>query len=318
VARFRTGLEQDEPAAMTSDTARFSALEAFLADCRRRVEFRLGRLLGQPQQCTALQKAMAWASLGGGKRVRPVLVYAAARAAGSDLARADRPACAVELIHCYSLVHDDLPAMDDDDLRRGKPTVHKAFNEATAILVGDALQALAFQVLAETELDGVTPAHCLQMIRTLAAAAGCQGMVAGQALDFEAVGNRLDLTQLKTMHGLKTGALISASLELGALCSASLTESKLADLRRFGEHIGLAFQVRDDILDVCGDTATLGKRQGADQALDKPTYTSLLGLEAARAEALQLAQQAVDDLAAFDSEADLLRQLARYIVERVH
>jgi len=303
---------------MISEPAPTVSLEEFLVTTRQRVEALLEALFTPPPRSAELARAMAWACLDGGKRIRPVLVYAAARAAGAELSSADRAACAVELIHCYSLVHDDLPAMDDDDLRRGKPTVHKAFNEATAVLVGDALQALAFQLLAEAEQDGIPPRHCLQMIRSLATAAGHQGMVAGQALDFEAMGGNLDLDELNTMHGLKTGDLITACLELGALCGHGLPASRFSGLQQYGTHIGLAFQVQDDILDVTGNTTTLGKRQGADMALNKPTYTSLLGLEEARAEARRLANQAVSDLSDFGNEAELLRQLALYIVDRVH
>ena len=190
-------------------------------------------------------------------------------AAGSDLQQADKAAAAVELVHCYSLVHDDLPAMDDDDLRRGKPTVHKAFDEATAILVGDALLTLAFSTLTDAQQDGIPANSCLAMVRTLAQASGHLGMVAGQALDFEAVGKSLDVEQLAAMHALKTGALVSASVELGACCSPDLTSDRLEALRSYARHVGLAFQIQDDILDVTSDTDTLGKPQGSDQALNK-------------------------------------------------
>ncbi|MBT8147441.1 MAG: polyprenyl synthetase family protein [Gammaproteobacteria bacterium] len=295
------------------------SLDQFLALCQQRVELELRQLLAvSDRQSGKLQEAMLYASLNGGKRVRPVLVYASALAAGCELQQADKAAAAVELVHCYSLVHDDLPAMDDDDLRRGKPTVHKAFDEATAILVGDALLTLAFQALAESESDAIPAKRCLAMIRALARASGVQGMVAGQALDFAAVGQSLTIEQLATMHALKTGALIGASVELGALCAPDLQDSHLEALRRYAEQIGLAFQIQDDILDVTSDTGTLGKPQGSDQALNKPTYTSILGLEAARSRALALADTAVESLEEFDEQADILRKLALFVVERIH
>jgi geranylgeranyl pyrophosphate synthase len=213
---------------------------------------------------------MRYAVLGGGKRVRPVLVFAAGAAVGAADARLDAPACAVELIHAYSLVHDDLPAMDDDDLRRGRPSCHRAFDEATAILTGDALQTLAFQILAQaTEPDAAVR---LRMIATLALASGSRGMAGGQAIDLAAVGRELDMVQLEDMHIHKTGALIRASVLLGALCTDEFDEPRLERLDRYAKCIGLAFQIQDDILDVVGDTALLGKTAGADTARDKPTY----------------------------------------------
>jgi len=295
------------------------SLEQFLSNCQQRVQSVLEQLLAStPQRPEQLQKAMAYACFNGGKRVRPVLVYAAAMAGGCDLERADKAAAAVELVHCYSLVHDDLPAMDDDDLRRGKPTVHKAFDEATAILVGDALLTLAFQALSEAEQDGIPAADCLAMIRTLASAAGHEGMVAGQAIDFEAVGKALDVDQLEAMHALKTGALISASVELGATCSPDLQENQREALRSYARHVGLAFQIQDDILDVTGDTSTLGKPQGSDHALNKPTYTSILGLDEACSKAVALAGAAEKDLDDIGDSAEMLRKLARFVVERIH
>ncbi|MBL4820422.1 MAG: polyprenyl synthetase family protein [Gammaproteobacteria bacterium] len=259
---------------------------------------------------------MEYATLNGGKRIRPILAYGAALAVGGNLSRADHAACAIELIHCYSLIHDDLPAMDDDDLRRGAPTVHKAFSEATAILAGDALQSLAFQVIASS--TSVEPSTQLKMIDVLARASGLEGMAAGQSLDFEAVGELLDLEQLQTMHSLKTGALITASVELGALSSPMLKDEQLVSLGNYAAHIGLAFQIQDDILDVTADTTTLGKPQGADRLLNKPTYTSLLGLDGARGKASNLADLAISELDEFSSQADVLRQLALYIVQRTH
>ena len=304
---------------MSTDNNATDSLDQFLAHCQQRVESVLRQLLtAAPQKSAKLQEAMAYASLNGGKRVRPVLVYASAMATGSDLQQADKAAAAVELVHCYSLVHDDLPAMDDDDLRRGKPTVHKAFDEATAILVGDALLTLAFQALADAEQEGIPAQGCLNMVRILARAAGHLGMVTGQALDFEAVGKTLAIEQLEAMHALKTGALISASVELGASCSPDLPDGQMAALKSYASHVGLAFQIQDDILDVTGDTTTLGKPQGSDLALNKPTYTSILGLDEARSKALALASAAVNDLEEFTENANMLRKLALFIVERIH
>lgn len=294
-------------------------LNDFMSACRARVHSVLQTQLDSlPPQALRLRSAMVYASLQGGKRVRPVLAYASAQALGAELAVADVAACAVEMIHCYSLVHDDLPAMDDDDLRRGQPTVHIAFDEATAILAGDALQGLAFRLLSEPGLNHATPATSLRMINLLAAAGGYEGMVSGQAIDFEAMGHSLALQEMQTMHSLKTGALIRASVLLGALATERATEAQLAALGRYADCIGLAFQVQDDILDVVSDTATLGKTQGADQALNKPTYVSLLGLDAAQAKAQDLCNSALDALQDFNHQADALRQIARYIVERTH
>lgn len=303
---------------MTDLATTNQSLTGFFAACQQRVEAGFGALFAAAAPHAALQEAMAYASLDGGKRVRPVLVYGAALAAGSELPRGDLPALAVELIHCYSLVHDDLPAMDDDDLRRGKPTVHKAYGEATAILVGDALLTLAFDVLARPDSSALSSGQRLRMVAVLARAAGYQGMVAGQALDFDAVGKSLDLAQLKAMHALKTGALISASVELGALTNQALEPARLAALLDYAGHVGLAFQIQDDVLDVISDTRTLGKPQGSDLAHNKPTYTSMLGLDGARRQAAEVAELALCALAGFGDEADLLRQLARYIVDRVH
>ena len=230
--------------------------------------------------------------------------------------RADGAACAVELIHAYSLVHDDLPAMDDDDLRRGQPTTHKAFDEATAILAGDGLQSLAFEVLADRRRNPQDPEVRLQMLSALGGAAGPSGMVGGQAIDLGSVGQKLDREALETMHRHKTGALIEASVLLGALASGKADDLSLKALLQYARAIGLAFQVQDDILDVESDTATLGKTQGKDEAHDKPTYPALLGLDAAKDYALELRDQALHVLRAFGNSAEPLRELARYIVER--
>ena len=254
--------------------------------------------------------------MNGGKRVRPLLVYAACEALEGDSAQADGAACAVELIHAYSLVHDDLPAMDDDDLRRGQPTTHKAFDEACAILAGDGLQSLAFEALASEALNPADPALRLDMLVSLARAAGPAGMVGGQAIDLGSVGVKLDRHALELMHRHKTGALIEASVRLGALASGRADADTLAALQCYAQAIGLAFQVQDDILDVESDTATLGKHQGADIARDKPTYPALLGMDAAKAYALELRDTALEAVTPFGDAAEPLRQLARFIVER--
>lgn len=264
-----------------------------------------------------LHEAMRYSVLGGGKRVRPVLVYCAGQAVGLSAERLDGPAVAVELIHAYSLVHDDLPAMDDDDLRRGRATCHKAFDEATAILVGDALQALAFRVLAGDRTMSADPAVRIRLIGTLATAAGSRGMVGGQAIDLAAVGKELNLAELEIMHIHKTGALIRASILLGALSHPELDPRELEQLDHYAKCIGLAFQIRDDILDVIGDTRTLGKRQGSDQASNKPTYVSVLGLEGARSQARALHEGALRSLDSFGERAAALRWISSFIVDRV-
>lgn len=292
--------------------------DEFFALCKERVNQHIERQLDQYCASPRLLEAMRYATLNGGKRIRPIMVYGAAQAMGLSLEQVDDMACAVELVHSYSLVHDDLPAMDDDDLRRGQPTVHKAFDEATAILVGDGLLTLAFEVLASGAPHTVDLQSRLKMISCLSKASGLAGMVGGQAVDFEAMGQRLGLKQLETMHHLKTGALIAASAEIGALAAEQLDDRQLDAIRSYANNIGLAFQVRDDILDVTGDTATLGKPQGSDESLNKPTYVALLGLDDARAKALTLAQRAVADLEDFSEQAGALRALALYVVERVH
>jgi len=270
---------------------------------------------GQAQK-NKLTEAMRYSVIGGGgKRIRPAMVYAAGEAMDVDQNILDTPACAVEIIHTYSLIHDDLPAMDDDNLRRGQPTCHKAFDEATAILAGDALQAHAFEILAASDLH-VNDRRRLEMITLLATASGSDGMAGGQAIDLAAVGNRLTLEQLEAMHRLKTGALIKASILLGAMCSTTVTEDELAMLGRYADCIGLSFQIQDDILDVIGDTETLGKPKGSDEKMQKPTYPSILGLDASRKLALEQHQQALSHLETLGERADTLRQLSAYIVER--
>lgn len=266
---------------------------------------------------TKLQSAMRYAVTNGGKRIRPILAYATGIALRAHPAQIDTPACAVELMHAYSLVHDDLPAMDDDDLRRGKPTLHKQYDEATAILAGDALQALAFTILADNRQSTIAESKKLEMIRVLGHASGVGGMAEGQAIDLESVGTDLSLDQLQDMHQHKTGALIRASVIVGAL-SAGADDDSLLRLSTYAQAIGLAFQIVDDILDITSDTETLGKTQGADLALNKPTYPALLGLDGARQHALLMHEKALESLSEWGNEFDELRQIATMIVNRSH
>ncbi len=263
-----------------------------------------------------LHKAMRYSALNGGKRIRPILVYLTGEALGLKPETLDGPACAVELIHAYSLIHDDLPAMDDDDLRRGQATCHKAFDEATAILAGDALQSLAFQILAQDESMHIDPKNRLLMIQKLAEASGSHGMVGGQAIDLICEGKTISLAELENLHILKTGALIRASVQLSALNSSTHEPSTLKKLDHYAKCIGLAFQVKDDILDVEGDTQTLGKPQGADLKHDKSTYPALVGLKEAKQMAEDLHQDALHSLKALGNEADPLRWISQYIIQR--
>jgi farnesyl diphosphate synthase len=261
-----------------------------------------------------LHEAMRYTTLGGGKRVRPLLAHAAGSLFGADADAIARAACAVEMIHAYSLVHDDMPCMDDDALRRGKPTVHVAYDEATALLVGDALQAQAFEVLAGS--GNVPPARLVTMLRLLAEAAGAAGMCGGQAIDLDSVGIALDLEQLERMHQLKTGAMLRVSVLLGALAGRDLAQTELEALGAYARAIGLAFQVVDDVLDATADSATLGKTAGKDAAANKPTYVSILGLEPSRQLAERLRRDAHEALAPFGEQALRLRELADLIVQR--
>jgi geranylgeranyl pyrophosphate synthase len=276
----------------------------------------------QPNQPERLQRAMRYALFNGGKRLRPILVYASNQALGGELALADPAAAALESIHCYSLIHDDLPAMDNDELRRGQPTCHIAFDEASAILAGDGLQALAFEFLSRP--SQLTAATQLQMIQLLAQACGSssaalqEGMVAGQALDIAAEGQQQSLDQLERMHRCKTGALIKAAVQLGALSSGHCQPQQLDQLGRYAEAVGLAFQIQDDILDIEGDTQTLGKPQGSDLARDKSTYPALLGLDGAKRKATELHQQALEALDGLPQDTRLLRLIADYIITRDH
>ncbi|WP_339846795.1 farnesyl diphosphate synthase [uncultured Halopseudomonas sp.] len=287
----------------------------YLGRCQHRIDGYLNNRLQTDQMgLERLFNAIRYSVTNGGKRIRPMLAYASCEALHGDTAQADVVAAAVEMIHAYSLIHDDLPAMDNDDLRRGKPTCHRAFDEATAILAGDALHAMAFDWLAAAPEH--EPTVRLHMIQLLAGAAGPAGMVGGQAIDLGAVGQTLDIANLEIMHRQKTGALIRASVQLGALASGHASQDHLQALGNYADCIGLAFQVQDDILDIESETSVLGKQQGADIARDKPTYPALLGLEGARQLATLLRDQAVDALQPIGHASERLQQLANYIVQR--
>src|SRR5579863_8564089 len=263
-----------------------------------------------------LHSAMRYTVLGSGKRLRPLLIYATGETLAVAAEKLDGPAAAVEIIHAYSLIHDDLPAMDDDQLRRGRPTCHIAYDEATAILAGDALQVLAFNILAEDKAMSASPAARVEMLRSVAVASGSAGMAGGQAMDLAAEGRQLDLAELELMHIYKTGALIRASVLLAAQSVPGLDAQKLTALDRYAKCVGLAFQIQDDILDVEGETETLGKQVGADSARHKPTYPSILGLEKSKRRALDLKEDAVAALAPLGEAAAPLQWLAEYIVSR--
>jgi farnesyl diphosphate synthase len=292
-----------------------SDFSAWVLAHQSRFEDKLKQLLPQtevvPQR---LHAAMRYSVLEGGKRVRPLLAFAAGEVSGAPLERIEIAAAAVELIHAYSLVHDDMPCMDDDVLRRGKATCHVEYDEATALLVGDALQSLAFQLLSEHRLNDDAVKQ-LQMVKLLAVASGSRGMAGGQAIDLASVGKQLTLPELEQMHIHKTGALIRASILLGAYCG-NLDQAQLDNLDRYGKCIGLAFQVVDDVLDSEADTATLGKTAGKDADSDKPTYVTLLGVQAAKTMAGELHQQALDALHEFGAPARRLSELADFIVMR--
>ena len=300
---------------MNADS-KLPSFSEWTAQIQQRTEVALAGVLPDPAVAPQrLHEAMRYAVLGGGKRVRPLLAHAAGTLAGAAAEDLDRIACAVELIHAYSLVHDDLPCMDDDVLRRGKPTVHVEFDEATALLAGDALQTLAFQVLAEHPL-GTEPANQLAMLNQLAVASGSRGMAGGQAIDLAAVGKRLGREELEFMHIHKTGALIRAAVLLGARAGAALDAGELERLDHYAKVVGLLFQVVDDLLDAEADTATLGKTAGKDADNDKPTYVSLLGLVDARRLAEEMLDDARASLRPFGARALRLEQLADYIVHR--
>ena len=284
------------------------ALRALIA----RADRALGDVLPPEDQLPVeLHRAMRYAALGGGKRLRPLLTYATGHALGSNGPELDAPACAVELIHAYSLVHDDLPAMDDDAMRRGRPTCHIVFGEAMAILAGDALQALAFEILACGN-----PACGMDMLSALGHACGAEGMAGGQALDLTAVGRSLTLAELEHMHACKTGALIRAAVQLGALTARADTQA-LQALDRYATAVGLAFQVRDDILDVEGESSVIGKTAGKDAAAGKPTFPSIIGLDASRARLAELIDTARDAIVPFGERGALLDELAHYAANRI-
>jgi farnesyl diphosphate synthase len=284
-----------------------------MATTQARTESALGRFLPAGEMIPhRLHDAMRYATLGGGKRVRPLLAFAAGELSGADPEKLEVVACAVELIHAYSLVHDDLPCMDDDVLRRGRPTCHVEYDEATALLVGDSLQTLAFELMASQPLGE----RQLEMIALLAHASGSRGMAGGQAIDLASVGKPLEQTELELMHALKTGALIRAAVLLGALAGQPLSADERSQLDRFAKRAGLLFQVVDDILDCTASTATLGKTAGKDEAADKPTYVALLGLERARDYAAELRTEALSALSIFGERAGRLTQLADFICHR--
>ncbi len=276
----------------------------------------LNRLSSQSPSIPAqLIEATEYATLNHGKRLRPALIYAVGEALNIPLNRLDSAACAIELIHSYSLVHDDLPAMDDDNLRRGQATCHIQYTEATAILVGDAQQTLAFQILSEDEQ--LSDAHKIKLIQQLSQASGIEGMIGGQMIDIQSEGHLPDLAQLKTMHQMKTGALINTALHMGACQSEQYPHLKTY-LTQYGQAIGLAFQVHDDILDIEGDTATLGKPQGSDAEANKSTYPKLLGLNKSKAYRDQLIIQAQESLSNMSIHSDFLKELTEYIANRTH
>jgi farnesyl diphosphate synthase len=291
--------------------------QEWIASHSKRTEAALDKLLDSAQtNPTRLHEAMRYAAQGGGKRIRPLLVYAAGQLGDTENQQKetalDAAAVAIECIHAYSLVHDDLPCMDDDDLRRGRPTVHKAFDEATALLVGDALQTRAFEILANAQC-GVDVR--LLMISALAAASGSRGMAGGQAIDLESVGKKLDLAGLKQMHAMKTGALLSCAVELGGI-AAGLNPTQMAHLQNYSQALGLAFQIVDDVLDATADSQTLGKTAGKDAINDKPTYVTLMGLDYAHKTAQELQETAIKSLDSFGSHARALKDLAFLVVNR--
>jgi farnesyl diphosphate synthase len=295
------------------------SFESLLTKYQNRVDKSLARWLPDDSvNPPELHQAMRYSVLAPGKRVRPVLVYATAAALGLELKLVDGAAAAVEITHAYSLIHDDLPAMDDDDLRRGRPTCHKKFDEATAILAGDALQALAFYILSHDPDMTTNYQARLEMIEKLSLFSGSRGMAGGQAIDLNSVGKSLNITELETMHIHKTGALIRTCIQFSALSCNHLSKDRFNALDTYAKCIGLSFQVQDDILDVVGDTETLGKPQGSDRERNKPTFPSIIGLKASRQKALELHQSALDALSIFDEEAEILRYISAWFIERTH
>ncbi|MGR4990878.1 (2E,6E)-farnesyl diphosphate synthase [Vibrio rotiferianus] len=292
-------------------------MQETLTSYQQRNNQQLNQWLEQmPHQQQPLIQAMKYGLLLGGKRVRPFLVYITGQMLGCQLHDLDTPASAIECIHAYSLIHDDLPAMDDDELRRGQPTCHIKFDEATAILTGDALQTLAFTIIAEGLLNPNAESQRIKMVQSLAQASGANGMCVGQALDLGAENRQVTLAELEEIHRNKTGALINCAVKLGALAAGEKGLEVLPHLERYSQAVGLAFQVQDDILDIISDTETLGKPQGSDQELNKSTYPSLLGLEGAMEKAHTLLQEALQALEAIPYNTQLLEEFARYVIER--
>jgi len=291
----------------------FEQIQIYQKSVETALEYWLPSIESEPK---ILHQAMHYSVLAEGKRIRPILLYATGQAFDVELSNLNGQACAVEIMHAYSLIHDDLPSMDDDDLRRGRPTCHKAFDEATAILAGDALQTLAFQILATDPKIKTNDTQRLKMIETLSLASGSNGMAGGQAIDLASVGSKLNIEQLENMHSHKTGALIKASAEIGALSANNVTPELFSYISNYAKYIGIAFQIKDDILDIESDTSTLGKPQGSDLALNKPTYPNLLGLDGAKEMANKLYYKAIKCLDVFDEKAKMLRQIADYIIKR--
>ena len=299
------------------ESANIDEFGAQLEAWRLRMERALAARLPEPDRVPArLHQAMRYSVLGGGKRIRPALLFATARTLGMSEDEVEAAACAIELVHVYSLVHDDLPAMDNDDLRRGRPTCHKAYDEATALLVGDSLQPLAFQLLASDSALPASPAIRLRLIDMLAQAIGTFGMAGGQAIDLAVQGMRLDIAQVEDMHARKTGAVIRASVLMAAECAPPMDPSLYAALTRFATALGLAFQIQDDLLDVMGDASILGKATGADSERAKPTHPAIIGIAASQQRVRLLHDQAINALAPFGDNADSLRSLAHWLLSR--
>jgi len=306
--------------AMMSETPRRdddfqSQLETWRMRMERALDARLPPATTVPAR---LHEAMRYSVLGGGKRIRPALLFATARTLGLDEDEVEAAACAIEIIHVYSLVHDDLPAMDDDDLRRGRPTCHRAYDEATAILVGDALQPLAFELLARDRALPASPAIRLRLIELLSEASGTAGMAGGQAIDLEVQGKRLGISEVEDMHARKTGAVIRASVLMAAECVPQLAAPLYGALERFAVAIGLAFQIQDDLLDLLGDVSTLGKATGADREHAKPTHPAIIGIPASQERVQLLHAQALDALLPFGERAAPLRNIAHWLLARRH
>jgi geranylgeranyl pyrophosphate synthase len=307
----------DRRITIEDESTNTEAFGAQLESWRLRMEHALAARLPDPSMVPSrLHEAMRYSVLGGGKRIRPALLFATARTLGLSEDSVEAAACAIELVHVYSLVHDDLPAMDNDDLRRGRPTCHKAYDEATALLVGDALQPLAFQLLASDPGLPASPAIRLRLIDMLAQASGTFGMAGGQAIDLAVQGMRLDIGQVEDMHARKTGAVIRASVLMAAECAPPLDASLYAALTRFAAAVGLAFQIQDDLLDVTGDVSTLGKATGADSERAKPTHPAVIGIPASQQRVRLLHNQAINALAPFGNRAEPLRSLAHWLLSR--